>query len=270
MKAFPIIILLAAYLVTLVQPSFAQDQEFPGRTTYPDVPFYTTDQLSKEYDDVIIVDVRSVYEFETLHIRDALNIPINDKDYAKQLIAARGSEKQRPIVVYCNGFTCLKSYKAVLKARHAGVDNVYTYDAGVFEWTKTFPERATLLGETPVNPDRLLSKQNLKEHMLKPDAFMSKSVSDALILDIREPYQHGMLEIFPLRQKNIALSKKERLTGFLNKLKGSDQLLLVYDATGRQVRWLQYYLEANNIKNYYFMEGGVAAYFDHLRVQLNK
>ena len=36
-----------------------------------------------------------------------------------------------------------------------------------------------------------------------------------------------------------------------------DKQLLIFDAVGKQVRWLQYHLEANGYNNYSFMEKGV-------------
>ena len=33
------------------------------------------------------------------------------------------------------------------------------------------------------------------------------------------------------------------------------------NAVGKQVRWLQYYLEQQNAGEYYFMEGGAAAFY---------
>lgn len=38
--------------------------------------------------------------------------------------------------------------------------------------------------------------------------------------------------------------------------------LLIYDAVGKQVRWLQYLLEKNNVTGYYFMKGGIKSYLE--------
>ena len=48
-------------------------------------------------------------------------------------------------------------------------------------------------------------------------------------------------------------------------MKKSGQPLLVYDESGKQVRWLQYHLDEKGIKNYNFMKGGVKQYFKSLR-----
>ena len=48
----------------------------------------------------------------------------------------------------------------------------------------------------------------------------------------------------------------------IHKVKNENRPLYIYDAVGKQVRWLQYYLEAEKISNYYFMKGGANAFFD--------
>jgi len=41
--------------------------------------------------------------------------------------------------------------------------------------------------------------------------------------------------------------------------------LMIYDAAGKQVRWLQYYLEDKGLKSYYFMAGGINAYYNEMK-----
>lgn len=246
-------------VVSLLFPVFSQADEFPGRTTYPTVKVYETAQLNQNFANVIVVDVRSEYEYDTLHVNNAVNIPLNSKRFTKDLAALQNQNK--PIVFYCNGHTCYKSYKASIKAEKAGINNVFAYDAGVFDWAKAHPEKATMLGKTPVNTDRLLSKSELEKYLLQPKDFTSRVDDTTLILDIREASQRGLIELYPYRQENISLDNKKRLDRFLNQVKQSGKTLLVYDEAGKQVRWLQYYLIDKGIKNYFFMAGGLKQYF---------
>ena len=246
-------------VVSLLFPVFSQAEEFPGRATYPAVKVYETAQLNQDFANVIMVDVRSEYEFDTLHINNALNIPLNSKSFRKDLAALQNQNK--PIVFYCNGHTCYKSYKAWIKADKAGINNIYAYDSGVFDWAKAHPEKATMLGKTPVNTNHLLSKKELEKYLLQPKDFTAKVDESTLILDIREPSQRGLIELFPYRQENISLDNKKNLDQFLNKVKQSGKTLLVYDESGKQVRWLQYYLIDKGIQNYFFMAGGLKQYF---------
>lgn len=250
--------------MAFVMPAQAQEEGFPGRITYPRIAVYETDQLNQSFADVTVVDVRSRYEFETLHINNAINIPLNSMSFIQEITELQNA-MGKPIVFYCNGHSCYKSYKACTKAISAGIRDVFAYDSGIFDWARAHPEKATMLGKTPVDTTRLISKSELKKYLLDPKQFTDRINDKAVILDIREPKQRGLIELFPYRQENISMDDKTRLNTFLNKIKASGKTLLVYDEAGKQVRWFQYYLVEKGIKNYYFMTGGVKRFFKDLR-----
>ena len=250
-------------VLSLLTPVYAQSEAFPGRTTYPHVKVIETEQLKQQFDSVNIVDARSALEFDTLHINTAKNIPLHSRHFIDQIKTLQSDDK--PIVFYCNGHTCYKSYKAARKAREAGLSNILAYDAGVFEWAHRNPDKATLLGQTPLDPEKLISKKTFKQYLLDPKAFNNKITDKTLILDIREPIQRGLLELFPYRQESISMGETGKLRKFLEAAKKSGRQLLVYDEVGKQVRWLQYYLQDMGIKNYYFLKGGVENFFKSLR-----
>ena len=234
-------------------------QEFPGRAIYPKVPVIETDRLAQQFDQVTIVDVRSRYEYDTLHIDGAVNIPLNGKGFVDKVRTLQ--ENGKPVVFYCNGHSCYKSYKATRKALQAGLNQVMAYDAGVFDWARAYPERAVLLGEKPLDPNRLISREQLNAHLLSPQEFAKRTQGDVEILDVHDATQRGLIEIFPFRQTNIALDDTRRLEDYLKRVKASGRPLLVYDAAGKQVRWLQYRLQQAGVKNYWFMKGGMKAWF---------
>jgi rhodanese-related sulfurtransferase len=241
----------------------AQDEDFPGRAVYPKVKVYDTETLNKSFGEVIIVDVRSKYEYDTLHVNTAVNVPLNSNKFSQKIAELQAGSK--PLVFYCNGHTCYKSYKAVVKADKAGLNNIFAYDSGIFDWAKAHPDKATMLGKSPVDPKRLISKSELKKFLLDPKQFAAKIDSKTLILDIREPAQRGLTDLYPYRQENISMDKKEKLNRYLTKVKKSGQTLLIYDEAGKQVRWLQYYLQDIGLKNYYFMAGGAKQFFKDIR-----
>ncbi len=57
----------------------AASDEYPMRARYPDVRIITTADLAKQYASVVIVDVRTKYEYDTLHIKDAILLPLGTK-----------------------------------------------------------------------------------------------------------------------------------------------------------------------------------------------
>ncbi len=251
--------LLQFLLLLFIAPLHAQDDGFPGRAIYPKVPVIETEQLARDFERYNIVDARSNYEYDTLRIDGAVNIPLNKPGFARKL--RKLTQNGKPVAFYCNGHSCYKSYKAAQKAQRAGINNVFAYDAGIFDWTRAYPERAVLLGQKPVDLNRLISKDQLKQHLLQPDEFARLAQGDVEILDVRDSAQRGLIEIFPFRQTNIALDDGKRLDRFLERVKESGKTLLVYDAAGKQVRWLQYRLERAGIQDYWFMKGGMKNWF---------
>lgn len=246
--------------------------EFPGRKRYPRVPYITIKQLHDEYDDTVIVDARSSVEYETLRIASAVNIPLSldNIKYKQELVALREANPGKKIVFYCNGHTCMQSYKAAQRAKViAKLDDVYAFDAGIFDWTKAHPDKAVLLGKTPVDTSKLISKAKLKKHTLPAAEFIEKSKGNSILLDVRSRNQRDGFYVFSRYEESISMEDKASLNKFIKQAKAKNKTLFIYDAVGKQVRWLQYYLEQQNAGPYYFMKGGAQAFFDIPENQFN-
>jgi rhodanese-related sulfurtransferase len=243
----------------------ASNEGFPGRKKYPDIPYITIDQLNSEFDEVITVDARTPLEFETIHINSAVNIPLNLKDdaFIKKVKTLRAANPGKKIVFYCNGRSCMKSYKAASRAiETAGISNIYSYDAGIFEWATAHPEKAALLNKTPVDPKMLISKSELKKHMLAPLDFINKAGDDVIILDVRDRHKREGFSIFSGFEEMVPMDNKKALSRYINQAKAENKKLFIYDEVGKQVRWVQYHLEEQGAGPYYFMKGGALAFFD--------
>ena len=241
------------------------DEGFPGRAEYPEIALYQKADLLKDFNKVVIVDTRSSLEFETINIKGAVNIPVaSKKKFAEGVIALRKTTK-KPIVFYCNGRSCYKSYKAAKAALKVGVKNVFAYDAGVFEWAKAYPKYAVLLGTSPMDPKKIISKSRFKSHFLSPKVFTTTARAapskERLILDVRDLYQRGGVGYFTGIEKWVSMDDQKKLDKYLKKALRENRTLYIYDEAGKQVRWLQYTLERYKIKKYYFMTKGVKGFY---------
>jgi rhodanese-related sulfurtransferase len=241
-------------------PAPPPDSAFPLRARYLDVPVLLTAELDRRFGAVVIVDVRSPYEYNTLRIKDALLIPVTDNSFGEQVRKLR-AQTAKPIVFYCNGKTCHKSYDAVLKARSARVSDTYSYDAGIADWAGAHPEKTVLLGRSPIKAEDLISHDKFKAHLLEPPGFEAKIGSSAIVLDVRDRAQRDT-PLFPFHEQRAALAETDRIDTILEQAKREHKTLLVYDAVGKQVEWFQYYLESKGVNEYYFMKGGAQGYFD--------
>ena len=256
---------LFGLLIALVS-SAAADEGFPGRAKFPKVAIYEIGQLRDDLSKVVVVDTRSELEYDTLRIKGALNLPVASEQFEAELAKLRATT-DKPIVFYCNGRTCFKSYIAAKKAREANINNTYAFDAGIFEWAKAYPQEAALLGKSPVNLADIIPSKNFKARLLDPDSFSDKATHQsraAIVLDIRDKYQRSGVGFYPGKERWVSLDQKDKLAKFIKKAKEQNKTLLIYDEVGKQVRWLQYALEKEGVKDYYFMDNGASGYYQSL------
>ncbi|WP_461211469.1 rhodanese-like domain-containing protein [Desulfocurvus sp. DL9XJH121] len=253
MKRFVLLFLLAFCSATM---ALAADFPLRDKPEFKDLAPVSTADLHAwvEKGQAVIVDVRSSEEYGVIHVNGARHIPISQKDFLAQLEKVRGKADAKNLAFYCNGVTCAKSYKACRAAKDAGFANVFVYDAGVPHWVEVYPAETTLLGKSPADPAKLISKAQFKDHLVDFAAFKAKASAGAEVIDIRDPMQRKDQLPDVAKVKSIPF---ERLIPLLTKGAFKGKNLLVFDAVGKQVRWLQYYLEDAGQANYLFLEGGV-------------
>lgn len=237
-----------------VSVNIAAADDYPLRAKYPAVKVVSTEDLAKSFGDYIVVDVRSKMEYDVAHVNNAKHVNLSKESFVSDLEKVRAKNGDKPIAFYCNGHTCAKSYKASKKAADGGFSNIYCYDSGIFDWIKANPDKATLMGQTPAPADKIIPKSDLKKRMISFSDFKAKaSQANAMVIDIRDPFQRKVIpDVANL--KNVPL---DDLLGRLKNKEYQDKDLLVLDAVGKQVRWLQYHLEDSGYTNYSFLDKGV-------------
>lgn len=256
----------ALTLLGFLLPASAAD-EFPHRTNYPDLVTISADELATRLGSVHVVDVRSRYEYDTIHISGAHNIPVASASFTEELKQLQ-SGNDKPIVTYCNGHTCDKSYKAARKAVENGVKNIIVFDAGIFEFARKHGDKAMLLGRSPVNPADLISKDKLNTHMLTPEKFQKQAErADVQVLDVRSRLQRSGAGLFVFNERHADMADRKKIAEMIEAAKRTKKTVLAYDHVGKQVQWLQYEFERNGLKNYFFMKGGAEAYLNLLAEQ---
>lgn len=260
-------LMLSASLVfsaLLASPGMAEEEKFPLRKTFPEIKVIETADLANKMDSYVIVDVRSPFEYSIMHIQDAINLPIASKDFVAQAKKAM-NDTQKPLVFYCNGHRCAKSYEAAAQLIKASSSNVLAYDGGINDWAKANPQK-TLLLDKPLDPAKLINDAQFKAHALPPADFIAKAKAQpgAYIVDVRDAFQVDGVTLFPGRETRTGLDIN-KLKKQIADAKAANQPIYFYDATGLQVKPLQYLLEDVGAKDYYFLQGGVAAYFDMLQ-----
>ena len=135
----------------------------------------------------------------------------------------------------------------------AGFKHIYAYDAGIRDWMYANPSRTTLLDKTPAPREKMVSEDYYRSRLLSWESFKRKAKnSDAIIIDVRDDIQKSTT----IQMETVELP----LDRFINKLNAGqfkDKQLLIFDAVGKQVRWLQYILEDRGYKDYFFLRKGI-------------
>jgi rhodanese-related sulfurtransferase len=234
---------------------------FPYRKDYPDVPVIELADLKAGYDDgsIIMVDVRTDIEFETIRPRRAQHISLGTQNFLSDLKALAAANPGKKFAVYCNGVTCLKSYHAAQQAKDEGVADVVAFDAGIPAWAKAYPADTLLVGKELTDPDKqLINKSEFQKYSVDFETFKQEAAEgNAVVIDARDPIQRT--EKLPGFENAMPIPLDKLIRNVISKGNMKDKKLLIFDQVGKQVDWLQYYLVEYGYTDYLFLDGGATS-----------
>lgn len=95
---------------------------------YANVKADQFNELSKQ-NNVQLVDVRTKEEYDTGHIKDALNINVQDSSFLSQIDKL---DKNKPILVYCRSGK--RSNDATEIMKKAGFTRIVNLEGGILSW----------------------------------------------------------------------------------------------------------------------------------------
>ncbi len=134
-------ILSLAFGFVLAAPALAADT--PAALAGTKV--VTADEAKKLHDaGAPMIDARVAAEYAEKTIKGAINVPYKEKSAHDPAFDASQdhfdlsklpADKSAPMVVFCNGPECWKSYKASVAAVKAGYTKVYWFRGGFPEWS---------------------------------------------------------------------------------------------------------------------------------------
>lgn len=265
-------VLGATMIGTLVfsQPIFAapapvkEVTQVPPRVAYAafNLKYIETDDLANNLTKYAIIDVRSKFSYDVLHIEGAYDVSFNLPKHefvaqVKKILA----ETKKPAVFYCNGTLCIRAHRAAIRLQEAGVPNTLVYDAGIRPFAHKFPTKTVIQGEPMKSASQLISEEAFQARTLNPDKFINLVDADpkAVIIDIRDPWQRAGISLFQMRDVNIPLSESAKLKEAVAHAKQNGRTVYFVDVKGKQIRWLQYLMRSTGMTNYWFAKGGAIA-----------
>ena len=266
-------LILSLCLLSYGTSILASDEsgKFPKRKFYPQLNYIDTTQLANglKNNHYAVIDVRDKTSFEALQVKGATNIFVKSKTFDQEILNFV-EKNSKPLVVYCNGISCSKSYVASTKiiqlfTKHRIKTKIYTYDSGINAIAYAHNDMVLKNGNDISENNPLIAIEKIKKHTLKPSNFeiflAEHDPQDYAILDIRDKSEKIIYKLFMLqKQKNLVLSQRDKLIAFLNKVKTDNKTLLVYDASGRQINGLYELLKITGVKKWHYMEGGEYGY----------
>ncbi len=253
---------ILALTLAAVAAGTASAEQYPLRAKYPQTTPIATEQFARQIGKAVVVDVRSHFEFTVMHVAGAVHIDFGDARFLEQLTEAVAGDRSRGVITYCNGTTCDKSYDAAVAAQQAGFTNVRVYDAGIFEWVRMARGRTLLFGK-PVQPEDIITEARFEAHLAEAAAFeKGAGGADVLLIDVRDAQQREQTARFAQKAEWISVDRLvQRLATKAFQARAEGKTLYIFDNVGKQVRWLQYALEANGYSRYVFLENGMVGLF---------
>lgn len=88
--------------------------------------------LIGKMDDLVIVDARKNSDREKGWIEGSVGLP--NTDTTAETLAKVSGDKAKPILFYCNGVKCGRSYESAQKAMSYGYNKIYWFRGGMEEW----------------------------------------------------------------------------------------------------------------------------------------
>ncbi len=85
-------------------------------------------ELITSSEEIAVIDSRRDEEFEKGHIESAVTLldsKMNEENFSSYV-----TSKETPVIFYCNGIRCLRSYNASVKALSWGYKKVYWFRGG--------------------------------------------------------------------------------------------------------------------------------------------
>ncbi|MDO4282913.1 MAG: rhodanese-like domain-containing protein [Clostridia bacterium] len=102
--------------------------------TYKLVSFEQAKEMI-ENESVVLIDVRSENEYNIMHLKNAINIPVTDIE--KNIFIY---EQTKPLMVYCS--TGTRSKNAIMNLNRLGYNNIYIWEYAALA---TFPYKNMLI-----------------------------------------------------------------------------------------------------------------------------
>ena len=131
MKIFVFIFSITASTILLAGEKPYAPESMPGTTT---VSAEEAIEMILANPELIVIDSRKKTEYIKGHIEGAINIL--NTELGPEELEFIATDKNTPLLFYCNGVRCLRSSDSLTKAVGWGYTNLFWFRGGWKEWTE--------------------------------------------------------------------------------------------------------------------------------------
>jgi len=132
--------------------------------------------IDQETAGLAVIDARSTEEYQEVHIKNALSIPLSKLEKDATLLPA---SKDARLVFYCNGIKCGKSGKSAKIALENGYRDVSVYAGGMPVW-----EEKGFAIYTGPDYDKTVKTSRIKPAVVK--ALLDNAPATLTVVDVRD------------------------------------------------------------------------------------
>ena len=135
MKLFtPVLLLVLGFFAGLSMTAQAETKKEWRSPEHVEGAITTSLQQAKTLFDegVVFVDVRNVRLYTKKHIPGAYHLDLKN-GFEEEALAAI-VKRDQPVVIYCSGVKCSRSYKASARAVSWGFSKVHYFRGGIVAW----------------------------------------------------------------------------------------------------------------------------------------
>jgi len=233
------------------------------KKNYPDLNFYDLDGFLKARETHLVVDVRTGPEYRAMHLDGAIHLHQERSYFLSRLRQIRNDPayKNKEVIFYCNGYSCVKSSLAGQRAVLDGHDGCHVYAGGRAEIERYHPELLVDISGRNVDPKKIPSRDEIKrKHFLDPASFMKKyrESKNASLWDVRDP---SIALLQPAIQDSyfVETDDLDPLNEEITKDKDLGREIFVYDSIGIAGYGLYFDFTRAGVKSFWFMDGGARA-----------